>query len=226
MADNPIINPLGDSALVVEFGSSISVDLNQKAIALADRITSHPFRGLKDAIPAYASTTIFFDPYILRKELPECKSAHSAVREYVKALLSEPLSNNVGQTKLVEVPVSFTSTNGPDLEDVAIMSDLTVSGVIDIFTSRTYRVHMIGFLPGFAYMGEVDERIRMPRHQQPRLKVPKGSVGVAGAQTGVYPLETPGGWQLIGRTDLEFFTPNSGVPSLLAPGDQARFVAV
>ena len=141
-------------------------------------------------------------------------------------LLSKSLSDSGRQTKLIEVPVRFTSANGPDLEDVAIRSGLTVSNVIDIFTSRTYRVYMIGFLPGFAYMGEVDDRIRMPRHQQPRMKVPKGTVGIAGAQTGIYPLETPGGWQLIGRTDVEFFTPTSEAPTLLFPGDQVRFVAL
>jgi KipI family sensor histidine kinase inhibitor len=103
---------------------------------------------------------------------------------------------------------------------------MDASQVIEIFVSSTYRVYMVGFLPGFAYMGEVDERIRLPRKDQPRLKVPKGSIGIAGPQTGVYPLETPGGWQLIGRTDTVFFRPDHNVPSLLKPGDRVKFFAL
>ena len=118
----------------------------------------------------------------------------------------------------------FDEVSGPDLPLVAAKSGLSVNEVVELFTSSAYRVFMIGFLPGFAYMGEVDERIALPRKQQPRQVVPKGSIGIAGRQTGIYPLESPGGWQLIGRTEVELFTPYAERPTLLQPGDLVRFV--
>jgi len=226
MKVTPTLKPLGESALLVEFGNGISLDLNERAIALAENLTFNSFPGFRDAIPAYASTTIFFDPIEVRKAFIESDSATSAVNEIIQVRLSGRLPNSTRISKTIEIPVSFSGANGPDLETVALRSGLTVNDVIDIFTSKTYRVYMIGFLPGFAYMGDVDERIRVPRRPQPRVRVPKGSVAIAGVQTGVYPMETPGGWQLIGRTDVEFFAPNSDMPSLLGPGDHARFIAL
>lgn len=125
-----------------------------------------------------------------------------------------------------EIPVDLSAAAGPDLEFVARSTGLTVREVVDIFLERTYRVYMIGFLPGFAYMGETDRRINVPRRETPRTEVPKGSVGLAGSQTGIYPLRSPGGWQIIGRTEAELFTPRSADPVLLRAGDQVRFVEV
>jgi KipI family sensor histidine kinase inhibitor len=123
----------------------------------------------------------------------------------------------------MEIPVDF---GGEDLNVVAEFSGLSTSGVVEIFLSRQYRVYMLGFLPGFAYMGEVDERIAVPRRATPRTKVPKGSVGIAGKQTGIYPFESPGGWQIIGRTPVEMFAPDREEPCLLRPGDIVRFKAI
>jgi KipI family sensor histidine kinase inhibitor len=125
---------------------------------------------------------------------------------------------------LIEIPVSFTGGNAPDLADIAKSASMTVEKVVELFTSRTYRVFMLGFLPGFAYMGEVGERIAVPRHKTPRQKVAKGSVGIAGRQTGIYSLESPGGWRIIGRTDTELFSPDNDPPCFLRPGDSVRFV--
>jgi KipI family sensor histidine kinase inhibitor len=140
--------------------------------------------------------------------------------------LTKVLGSVTQERDVVEVTAEFGSDSGPDLEFVASSCGTSAQEVVEIFLSRTYRVYMVGFLPGFAYMGDVDERIRVPRKDQPRLEVPKGSIGIAGPQTGVYPLETPGGWQLIGRTNTEFFRPGDDCPSLLKPGDRVKFVAV
>ncbi len=130
------------------------------------------------------------------------------------------------ETEPIEVPVDFSAECGLDLEELAVRSSLTVTDVISIFTARIYRVYMIGFLPGFAYMGEVDERIASPRKETPRTLVPKGSVGIAGRQTGIYSLDSPGGWQIIGRTDVSMFRPEDEEPCFLNAGDRVRFVPV
>ncbi len=126
--------------------------------------------------------------------------------------------------RIVEVPVSFSDKDALDLQLIAEAAGLSRQKVIEVFLSGIYRVYMLGFLPGFAYMGIVDERIAVPRKSSPRLAVPKGSVGIAGRQTGIYPNESPGGWQIIGKTDLELLTPDEASPCLFRPGDTVRFV--
>ena len=175
-------------------------------------------------MPAYASTTVFFDPEVIGGQI--------GGRDRVLDLIAVKIQLAIGRMKitdqpsdlLIEIPSMFDEVSGPDLPLVAEKSGLSVNEVVELFTSSAYRVFMIGFLPGFAYMGEVDERIALPRKQQPRQVVPKGSIGIAGRQTGIYPLESPGGWQLIGRTEVELFTPYAERPTLLQPGDLVRFV--
>ncbi|HEX8638388.1 MAG TPA: 5-oxoprolinase subunit PxpB, partial [Pyrinomonadaceae bacterium] len=128
-----------------------------------------------------------------------------------------------GNARLVEIPVYFDDESAPDLRFVAETNNLSPNEVIEIFTSQIYRVYMLGFLPGFAYMGEIDDRIAAPRKTSPRLKVPAGSVGIAGRQTGIYPFASPGGWQIIGRTDVDLFTPNRENPTYLRAGDSVKF---
>jgi inhibitor of KinA len=226
MTAPPIIKPLGESAIVVEFGNIISEDLNAQAIALYKKLTADPFAGFVEALPSYCSTTVFYDLVTVRRAFPEFRTAFSAVESLVNKIAAELVVKSSIERPVHDIPVDFSSQHGLDLQSVAISCDLSVSDVIEIFTSRVYRVYMVGFLPGFAYMGEVDERIKQPRRPQPRTKVPKGSVGIAGFQTGVYPLETPGGWQIIGRTETEFFLPNDDPPSLLRPGERVRFIAI
>ena len=226
MSVPPIIRPLGESAVVVEFGNVISDDLNDRAIALTEALTSNPFSGFIEACPSYCSTTVFYDLITVRRSFTEYPTAFSAVESFVKnAALNLAIRRSENQP-IFDVPVDFSSRHGLDLESVAVSCGLSVSDVIEIFTSPVYRVYMVGFLPGFAYMGEVDERIRLPRRPQPRVKVPKGSVAIAGSQTGVYPLETPGGWHILGHTETEFFLPEQDPPSLLKPGDRVRFIAI
>ena len=224
-AKSPKIFPLGDSALTVEFGNLISEELNQKAIAFAAHFDQNNFAGYIESVPAYASATLFYDPIVVRNNFPEFATAFDAVNHLAKYALENIKADLDGTSRLVEIPVHFDDAASPDLEFVATTNDLSPDDVIEIFLSKIYRVYMLGFLPGFSYMGEVDERIATPRRDTPRTLVPKGSVGIAGSQTGIYSLESPGGWQIIGRTDVEMFSPNAPEPCYLGPGDEVRFVA-
>jgi inhibitor of KinA len=226
MADGFRIFPLGDAAMTVEFGDEISVDLNQRAIALSDHFESHPFPGFIETVPAYASTTIFYDVVKVRRAFPESVSAFEIIRSLAEAAIKVLKTTPTAVARSVEIPVHFDSTSGPDLGYVAQRSGLSEHDVIEIFTGRTYRVFMLGFLPGFTYMAEVDSRIATPRREAPRTSVPKGSVGIAGKQTGIYSLESPGGWPIVGRTDVELFSPDAELPTLLQPGDEVRYVSV
>ena len=224
MPDLPKIFPLGDNAVTVDFGNVISVKLNDRAISLAEYLTANPFPGLIEAAPAYSSVAVFYDLIATRNAFPEYSTAFAAVSDLIEDALTKSQDSPAGGGRLVEIPVNFGPDAALDLQDVAAKAGLSADAVVDLFTGTSYRVYMIGFLPGFAYMGEVDERIAMPRRSSPRLKVPKGSVGIAGRQTGIYPLESPGGWQIIGRTDIELFTRDGDVPCLLRPGENVRFV--
>lgn len=220
------IFPLGDTALTVEFGNAISPHLNQKAIDLADIIENDPFPGLIETVPAYAATTVFYDLLEVRRSFPEFPTAFDAVKQFVFDLTTDlPGSSNV-YSRLVEIPVIFDRDGDFDLGFVAEEHGLSIDEVIKIFTSKTYRVYMLGFLPGFSYMGEVDQRIATPRKQTPRTHIPKGSIGIAGRQTGIYSLASPGGWQIVGRTDVEMFTPLNDDPSCLRAGDIVSFVCI
>ena len=220
---NPKIFPLGDNGLTVEFGNEISIYLNDYAVKLFRYFTKLPFPGLIELIPAYASLTIFYDVYTVRSHFSEFNSAFDAVKNLTEIALQNLTELTNDFQRLIEIPVNFNQDSACDLEFVATTHKLTQSEVIEIFTAKTYRVYMLGFLPGFAYMGEVDEQIATPRKQSPRLKVPKGSVGIAGRQTGIYPLESPGGWQIIGKTNFELFTPNKENPCALQAGDLVKF---
>lgn len=215
------IFPLGDHALTIEFGNEISDALNAKAQSLADWFESNPFPGFVEAFPAYSSITISYDTLKVRKAFGA--DAFETVRSFAIKGIDESHNLESGESRLFEIPISFGHDAALDLESIAGAKNLSREAVIEIFLSKVYRIYMIGFLPGFPYMGKVDERIAVPRKQSPRLRVPKGSVGIAGGQTGIYPMESPGGWQIVGRTNLEIFTPQDDPPCLLRPGDEVRF---
>ena len=208
------IFPLGDSAATIEFGNELSLDLNCRSIALAKSLSDQPLPGMIEAVPAYASVTIFYDRSTrfdsVKRELEE--------REFAISI------SEIAKANIVEIPIVVSDEFAPDLDRVASFAGLSSDETLDTFLSGTYRVHMLGFLPGFAYMGEVEDRIAAPRLETPRTKVSKGSIGIAGRQTGIYPLESPGGWNIIGRTDLQMFDPASDHPCILKPGDEVRFV--
>lgn len=218
--------PLSESALTVELGNEILPELNARAIAIAQHFEAHPFAGLVEAVPAYASVTLFYDPGVVKRSFPRCDTAFAAVSGIAKQIAETIASVNDGKPRLIEIPMIVSDDASPDLDTVSRHSGLNKYDVIETFLSRTYRVYMLGFLPGFAYMGEVDERIATPRLAVPRTRVPKGSIGIAGKQTGIYPLASPGGWNIVGRTELKMFDPAAEFPCLLAPGDEVRFVQV
>lgn len=208
------IFPLGDSAATIEFGNEISTELNGRSIALAKHLSEHPFDGMIEAVPAYASVTAFYDPAV---------TTFAAVKVFVEKIVDSENRANNESSNHVEIRITISTETSPDLPRVAEYAGLTEEAVVDIFLSQTYRVYMLGFLPGFTYMGEVDDRIAAPRLETPRTKVPKGSIGIAGRQTGIYPLESPGGWNIIGCTDLQMFDPSADEPCILKPGDEVRF---
>ena len=218
------IFPLSESAITIEFGSEISPELNDRAIALAAHFNQNPFPGVIEAAPAYASVTLFYDIVETRRAFPGEASVFSVISDLVRSA-AETISESPSiEPRLVEIPMIISKHDSPDLESISDRTGLSPDEVIGMFTSRTYRVYMLGFLPGFAYMGEVDERIATPRLPSPCTKVPQGSIGIAGKQTGIYPLVSPGGWNLIGRTDIRLFDPKAAEPTLLKPGDEVRFV--
>ena len=204
--------------LLVELEAAIDPVINERAILLAARIRARRARGIRDVAPGYCTVGVHFDP--LHTDLAALEHAIEVEYSSIETV------DAIGERPVIEIPVQYGGDGGPDLAAVAQFAGCSEQEVIARHSGVTYRVYMLGFVPGFAYMGRVDPRIAAPRHRVPRERVAAGSVGIAGGQTGVYPVDSPGGWQLIGRTDLIMFDPNREQPSLLAPGDLVRFVAV
>lgn len=210
------IRAAGDSAVVLRLGASIDPAVNARALAIARRVRQRGPNALRDLVVGFASVTAYFDP--LRIDA-------SAVESLLREAAAEPVDPSPGDATPVVIPVTYGGAGGADLGEVAAFAGLSEADVIARHLGREYRVFMIGFLPGFPYMGTVDPRIAMPRRDTPRVSVPAGSVGIAGGQTGIYPVESPGGWRLIGRTTTALFDPaNASRPTLLQPGDRVRFV--
>jgi inhibitor of KinA len=176
-------------------------------------------------IPAYSSLTIYYDVECFFCAQGE-GDAFERVKGYLEAELQQLAPPTFSNDRLIQIPVCYGGDYGPDLQTIAAVKGLPVEEIIHIHTASIYRVYMIGFLPGFPYMGKIDERIAVPRLENPRVKVACGSVGIAGFQTGIYPLESPGGWQLIGRTPIALFNKHNHHPVLLVPGDQVQFYPI
>jgi inhibitor of KinA len=214
---------LSDSAITIDFDNIIDEKVNDIVMQLYRDCTKNTFEGMKEAMPAYASLTIFYDVFSVRKKYTSFKSAYAFVEDFlIKSYENIGEGENV-EKRTIEIPVIY---DGEDLSYVADYHQINTKRVIELHTAPTYRVYMMGFLPGFAYMGGLDARITTPRRATPRTKVPAGSVGIAGNQTGIYPSESPGGWQLIGRTELQLYTPNATEITLLKAGDLVKFVAL
>jgi inhibitor of KinA len=216
--------PLGDAAIVLEFGDRISPATHRTIEAVRTYLSRHPFRGLRELVPAFTTLTIYYNPWLVSKQAPQ---PYEWVAETIRKLLPAALSTAVSFAPVVvEIPVCYGGAFGPDLDAVATHSRLPPEEVIRLHAAPSYLVHMIGFAPGFPYLGGLDERLATPRQARPRPLVPAGSVGIAGPQTGIYSLPTPGGWQLIGRTPLRLFDPDQNQPSLLQAGEHLRFVPI
>ncbi len=211
------IQPCGDSSLLVTLGEEISLSVNRRVHALAQRLREGQIAGLRECVPGYATLRVDYDPLEASLDvlLPCIQSALDALSE------ETPLP-----AREVIIPVHYGGEDGPDLPFVAQHTGLSEEEVIRRHTAGIYPVFLMGFLPGFPYLGGMDESLATPRLDTPRQRVPAGSVGIAGKQTGVYPLESPGGWRLIGRTRMPLFDVSKEPPFLLQPGDVVRFVAV
>ena len=209
--------PAGDSALILEFEARIDPAINARVVAVAGAIQAAALAGVRDAVPTYHSVAVFFDP--LRTDYNGLVAAlERGARQPDPATSRDPIP--------IRIPVCYGDDYGPDLTGVAAFGRMSEADVVSVHSGATYRVFMLGFVPGFAYMGPVDARIAAPRHATPRVRVPLGSVGIAGAQTGIYPAETPGGWQLIGRTPVKPFDLSRASPFLVQAGDVVQFYPI
>ncbi len=211
------ILPLGDQALTVEFGDRIDPALNDAVLAFSAALERLHLPGVEEVVPTYRSATVFFDPLTITLE---------ALTAQVRSLLARPAGKDRRSASSHTIPVLYGGHAGPDLADVATRAHLTPEQVVELHTSVSYRVYMLGFSPGFPYLGTVPDALVMPRLATPRKLVLAGSVGLAGAQTGIYPQGSPGGWRIIGRTPVQLFSAMRGKPFLLQPGDRVRFVPI
>ncbi len=217
MADSFRLIISGDRSLTVEFGNEISEEINGLVQALALYLRVDPIDGVTELVPTYRSLTIHY--------LPEIIDYHTICHK-VKAAVAQCGGQALPEGELVEIPVLYGGEMGPDMDAVCTHCALAQEEVIQIHSAPLYLIHMLGFTPGFPYLGGMDSRIATPRLQIPRVKIPAGSVGIAGGQTGVYPIASPGGWQLIGRTPLVLFDPYRNDPILLKAGQRIRFVPI
>ena len=222
------IKVLSERSILVYFGDSIQEETHQKIQLAVQLLQEQTIEGITEIICGYTNICIHYDPLRIKKSVQHFNG--NSISEKVITLLRHTLQGESSlysiESRVVEIPVLYGGKHGPDLQYVAEQNGLTPQEVIDIHTGGDYLVYMLGFAPGFPFLGGLDPRIATPRRQTPRLKIEAGSVGIAGEQTGVYPLATPGGWQIIGRTTAPLFLPNETPPSLLRAGDRVRFVAV
>jgi inhibitor of KinA len=216
------IFPLGDSAITIDFGNYIDPAVNARVISLFHYLQNNPLEGMLEAVPAYSTLTVYYDVVYIRmkKEVP---SAYDYMRKNIEKLLITAINTGDLPPNHIKIPVCY---DGQDMEWIMQQKRLSAEEIIQIHSETIYRVYMLGFLPGFPYMGEVDERIAVPRKQQPRLKVEAGSIGIAGKQTGIYPVASPGGWQIIGRTPLNIFDVKREPSVLVNPGDTVQFYPI
>ena len=215
--DLPRFRPMGDRSLLVELGDTISPDVNRRVQRLMLQLQQAPPPGVREIAPGYRSLLVVYEPLSIACAELKGRIAEAAARQGLAGL---------PQAKLLTVPVFYGGGYGPDLEEVAGRLGIPTDEVIRLHTETIYRVYMIGFTPGYPYLGELPAALAVPRRSTPRTRVPKGSVGIAQRQTGIYPVESPGGWQIIGWTPIELFDPSRQLPSLLEMGDRVKFEAV
>ena len=208
------IVPAGDAALVLEMPARVDPAINSRLVFIADLLRLRAGAVVRDAVVGYCTLTVYFDPLHV--------DAAWLTDEIATAASEEP-PDDVQTGELFEVPVCYGAELGPDLREVSEICGCSEEEVIRLHTSVEYRVYVVGFVPGFAYMGVVDDRLALPRRAVPRTKVPAGSVAIAAGQTGIYPMETPGGWHLLGRTPVRPFDETRANPVLFRPGDRVRF---
>jgi inhibitor of KinA len=219
------IFPLGDAALIIDFGNVIDESINKLVHAIFYQLQKGPIPGVIESVPAYCSLTIYYDVLFIRKKINGPATAFEWISEKIKEYLSRDRIEVEDNGTFIRIPVCYESDYGTDLNFIAMQNKIPAEEIIHLHVSTTYRVYMLGFLPGFAYMGMVDEKIATPRKQFP-APVEAGSIGIAGRQTGIYPLNSPGGWQIIGRTPLKLFDKEQNDPTLFKTGDTVQFYSI
>lgn len=215
------IEPLGDCAALIRLGDALDEATHRLVRAAWERLAADPVAGTVDLVPAFTTLALHYDPARTGSGAP-----YEAVRGALERRLERLELDRPAAGKRVEIPVVYGGPGGPDLEAVAAHAGLSPAELVRVHTSGDYLVHMVGFAPGFPYLGGMDPLIACPRRDTPRTRVPAGSVGIGGRQTGVYPLDSPGGWQIIGRTELRLFDTAAEPPALLRPGDRVSFLAL
>ncbi len=209
--------PMGDRGLLIEFGDEISREINVKVRRMALAVEDEIREGIVEVVPTYRSLLIIYNPLLL-----PIADLQKRLRRIEEGLQQIPLP----EPKLTRIPVVYGGVYGPDLEEVAMYHHLSPERVIQLHCNKPYLIYMIGFMPGYPYMGELPEELVTPRLKTPRLVVPKGSVAIAQRQTGIYSMESPGGWQVLGRTPVELFDPLKDPPALLRMGDLVQFYQI
>ncbi len=217
----PRFAPLGDRAVMITLGDAIDEATHRRVRAVTAWLDATAPTGVVDLVPAFTSVAVHYDPARVRAN--DDASPYEGLVAELRASLAGVSVDALPEPRTVEIPVCYGGALGPDLDDVARRHDLTADDVVRIHSGGEYLVYMVGFMPGFAYLGGLSERIATPRRSVPRTAVPAGTVGIGGEQTGVYPLESPGGWNLIGRTPLRVFDIARADPALLVTGDRVRF---
>ncbi|MBI2730510.1 MAG: 5-oxoprolinase subunit PxpB [Sphingobacteriales bacterium] len=220
---------LSEKAITVELGNTISEETHYKVVSLQQFIQQLYIPGFTEAVPAYCSITVYYDPVEVLHKIPESSKGISIwMKNYLQAQLNnwQPQGFSSVQQRLVEIPVCYEEEYGIDLAAVADLHHTTKENIIQQHTANTYHVYMMGFSPGFPYLGILPDSLVTPRRSQPRIKVSAGSVAIAGNQTGIYPLESPGGWNIIGRTAIKLFEKEKENPFLLHTGDRVKFIAI
>ena len=217
-------HPLGDQAILIEFGKEMNLEVYEGVQYVSTLLDEFQPEWLIEYVPAYTTLTIFYNPLVLKEKQVDSRwLPYDVICQEIASLLALKKTVQQEDNRTVEIPVCYGGEWGPDLSYVADYNGLTEEEVIHIHSKGTYIVYMLGFAPGFPYIGGMSSKIATPRRSSPRLKIPSRSVGIAGSQTGIYPIETPGGWQVIGSTPLQLFTINQSPPTLLRAGDRITF---
>ena len=211
------ISPEGDRALVADFGNVIDEGINDKVHMLASLIRSRKIKGVQELLPTYRSLVVFYDPRIIM---------YDELRKTIETIEPGSSSGSAACREVLEVPCCYADEFAPDIQGLSELSGLSANEIITAHTSPLYKIFMMGFLPGFVYLGGLDPRIAAPRLENPRTSIPDRSVGIGGSQTGVYPISSPGGWRLIGSTPLEFYDPLKADPILCHAGEYIRFLSI
>jgi len=208
------IRPYGDHAILINFENRIDLEVNKKVIDLGKYLSDCEIDGISQCIPAYCSLTVIYDPEV---------TTYHALKNRIESIKNIKPTDLYTSIQTLTIPVCYEEEYAPDISSFAQSKSLSTAEVITAHSAQTYHVYMLGFLPGFAYMGKVDDSLKAKRHPTPKLKIPAGSIGLAGLQTAIYPHESPGGWQLIGRTPVKVFDERRGNPFLFQVGNKVNF---